>query len=125
MIEAEWYTEVPAGVQKTGSPENGFVLSGIGEGDWVRFANVNFSERYRVFEANLSLTGGAGELEIRADGPEGKVLGLIHVDPAGQGATYQSISCDLKKVKGNRDIVLLFRGDQNAEYKLDWIKFPK
>jgi len=109
----------------TGSPEKGFVLSGIGDGDWVRFAHVNFSERYHVFEANLSLTGGAGELEIRADGPEGKVLGHIHVDPAGQGDTYQSISCDLKKIKGNRDIVLRFRGDNNAELKLDWMRFKK
>ncbi len=124
-IEAEWYYEVPAGVQKAGSPENGFVLSGIGDGDWVRFAHVNFSERYRVFEANLSLTGGAGELEIRADGPEGKILGLIHVDPAGEGDTYQSLSCDLKKVKGDRDIVFSFRGDSNADLKLDWIKFKK
>lgn len=125
VIEAEWYTEVPAGVQKTGSPENGFVLSGIGDGDWVRFGHVNFSERYRVLEANLSLSGGTGELEIRADKLNGKLLGVIPIKPAGKGDVYQSLSCDLKKVKGNSDIVLRFRGDSKAELKLDWIKFSK
>jgi len=101
------------------------VLSGIGDGDWVRFAHVNFSERYRVFEANLSLTGGAGELEIRADKLNGKLLGVIPIKPGGKGDVYQSLSCDLKKVKGNNDIVFSFRGDNNAELRLDWIKFKK
>lgn len=123
LIEAEWYSEVSPGIEKRGSRQEGFVLAGIGAGDWVRFDNVNFGDQDWIVEVRASLSGGEGSIELRADSLNGPLLGTIDLQfPLNKGISL-SDGCNIKGLMGERDIIMLFKGDQIAELKMDWIKF--
>ncbi len=121
LIEAEWYTDISTGIPKTGNREDGFALSGLGDGSWVKFANVNFGARSQKFEARLSLAGGSGYMEVRADHIGGKLLGSIPLK-ASDNSGYQILAEDIEEISGKRNVVLKFHCDPDAAFSLDWIK---
>ena len=122
-IEAEWYYEVPPGIQKVGNGNNGFALSNFKDGSWVRFANVDFDKAYGKFEARVLFHGKTGEIEIWADGINGTQLGKVSLAQSADATLYQLVSCKLGAVKGRKDIFLKFRGDDDSVLKLDWFRF--
>ena len=122
-IQAEWYYEVSSGIRKQGCRKDGFVLTGIKDDGWVKFANVNFAKSSRSFETRVSLTGGRGKIEIRAESLTGPLLGVLSVHPPADSSTYQVVSCELDCAIGKKDILLKFSGDKESTFKLDWIRF--
>lgn len=123
LIEAEWYSEISPGIEKKGNRKDGFVLSGIKDGAWLKFDNVNFGGQDWIFRAGASLGGGEGWLELRSDSLSGPLLGRIDLQSSGDGGEFLSGSSEILKLMEKQDLIILFRGDQNAELKMDWFKF--
>lgn len=121
-IEAEWFYEVSSGITKEGSKETGFKLTNITNDSWVRFAKVNFEQSSKSFEAKLALLDGEGELEIRLNSSKGTLLGKVKLGQV-QVSEFQLINCNMKKVKGEKDIYLVFKSKEKSSLKLDWIRF--
>jgi hypothetical protein len=124
-IEAEWYYEVSPNVQKKGSGEKGFVLSGFKSGDWVRFANTTFDKNYFKIIANVAFAGKKGRLEIRTGKPDGKLLGTVKLPESAAPTTFHEIACDLSGFIGKTDVYLVFKGDKKAVLSLDWFRFQE
>jgi hypothetical protein len=124
-IQAEWYYEISPGIRKKGSRKDGFVLTGIKDGAWLRYANVNFDVRCGTFEAAVSLSGGHGKIEIRAGSPAGALLGIVPLRPAEDVGSIQVISCEMEGGKGRKDIVVKFTGEEASTFELDWFRFQE
>lgn len=119
-IEAEWYYEISANIKKKGTKEKGFILSNIKNNSWVKFANVNFETTKDTFKAALQNVKGKGEIEIYIDGLKGLLIGKIAIN---KKSTSSTISCEIKKIIGAKDLYLKFIGDKQFEVELDSFKF--
>lgn len=121
VIQAEWYSEKSEEVTKKGSREDGFKLSNIKNGSWVKFANMDFGdgEQKQKFVANLSKAIGSSKIEIRVDEPLGEILGEVSIMPGSD----KIFSGKLKDIKGIRDLYLRFYGNDNMLLDLDSFSF--
>lgn len=124
-IQAEWYYEKSETIKKQDSDEGGFELMGIENGSWVKFANMNFSEETNMFLARLSDVGEDGNIEIRLDNLSGPVLGEVVVSNTDSTNNYITVSCELTRVSGKRDLYLIFTGNESKLFNIDWFKFSK
>ena len=124
-IEAEWFYEISGNIQKHGTKKDGFVLSNIKNGDWVRFSNVTFEKKYSKMVLNTMLSGEQGSIEIRTEKPNGKIIGKIKLPTSIAPGKFQEITCNLAEVVGKTDIYIVFKGDKKATMSLDWFKFEE
>ncbi|WP_445737034.1 family 43 glycosylhydrolase [Mariniflexile sp.] len=123
-IEAEWYYGISPHIKKQGNRENGFVLTDIKDGSWIKYANVNFNNNEK-FEASINGVKGKGILEIRAGNLNGPILGTISIKRKKNTdtATQQLISCGINNANGKKDVYFKFIGDKKFEIQLDCFTF--
>jgi hypothetical protein len=124
-IQAEWYYDRSPGVKKTGSRKAGFEISGMTEGSWVMYANTEFHGEEDSFMARVSNVSGEGKIEIRVDSLSGPLVGVAKVQEGHFPQDPGMISCDVKKVSGQRDLYLKFSGDSESSLNLDWFNFSE
>ncbi len=121
-IEAEWYYEVSGGIQKKGDKGKGFVLTNIGNGDWIRFANISFEKEYKKFKAKMKVSEKGGVLEIRSNSLTGNLIGEITINPP-QNSKPAEYSIDIKIFTGEKDIYLVYKGPEETRLQIDWFRF--
>jgi hypothetical protein len=124
-IQAEWYYEVSSGITKQGSRKGGFVLTGIRDGSWVRYANMDFEKPFGSFEAAVSHGGGMGVIEIRSGDRDGRILGTISCPPSQEMKQPETARCRLDGATGRKDLFLTFTGEENCTFELDWFRFQE
>ena len=122
-IEAEWYYEIPDGIKKYGNWENGFVLTGIQDGDWVKFANTRFNKNYGKMTAQLRCIEGKGRIEVRLDSVSGELLGEATIEGGPGPDGFQKIIVKIKPTMGQRDLYVTFSGNQVFSLEMDFIRF--
>ncbi len=123
-IEAEWFYEKSSEeILKTGTKEKGFTLSNIKNGDWIKFANVNFDKSYQKIVVNSLFKGTKGTLEIRTKSVIGKCIGKLKLSTENQSKIFQKIESKINNSIGKTDLYLVFRAKDNSTLNLDWIKF--
>lgn len=122
-IEAEWFYEISEGIQKSGTKEKGFILANFENGDYVKYANVNFNKVYKNMVMRLRFTGEKGKLEIRTGSPNGKRIGEISLNSKNQSKQFQELRFKTKVKRGVEDIYISFKGNGNATFSLDWLRF--
>lgn len=121
-IEAEWFYEKSDGLQKVGTKERGFHLTNIKDGDFVRFSNVEFEQRYGHFSARVTNSKGGGILEVRKGSVDERVIGKIAIKESASSSTF---SCDIKSISGLNDIYIVYKGAPDVGVELDWISFSR
>lgn len=119
-IEAEWYYHISPGAEKQGTRDEGFVVAGIANKSWLKYAKVNFNETECSFSAKLSDIKGEGKIEIRTGSVNGPVIGTVAIDKKSKSANYK-----LQPITGEKDIYLVFSGNSNFNCNLDWISFSE
>ncbi len=122
-IQAEWYYEKSDDIKKQECAEGGFELANIRNGSWIRFANVDFSNEPEKFSARIGNIGGKGKIEIRLDSLSGTSLGEVSVLRTGNHQPYSTVSCEIEKISGKRDVYLLFTGKNKKLFRLNYLKF--
>jgi len=120
-IQAEWYSEKSKEISIRGSRKAGFELDHIEDGSWVKFSNLDFGSQSikRCFSATLSNISGRGSIEIRSGSLYGELLGIAFFRPVKQTKGESTISCNLGKVCGKKDIYLKFNGQNSDLLRLD------
>ncbi|QBG49146.1 carbohydrate-binding protein [Verrucomicrobia bacterium S94] len=98
-------------------------------GSWVTFENVNMGkDTTQVTFSGLSDTMGL-QVEIRLDGPEGKLLGICPVGYTGDTweLKWKTFSAGLKRVSGIQTLCLVFKDlpapEPNAKELIIWAQF--
>lgn len=121
QIEAEWYYEKSLDLIKQ-SNKNGFEVSNITEGSWLRFANMDFDDVFTSFSAKLRGGGRYAKIEIALDNPDGEIVGAVSFTGA---LDYTTVSCKVKDLCGQHDVYLKFTGISENDLALDWFRFSK
>lgn len=124
-IEAEWFYEKSSEeILKTGNKKNGFILSNIKNGDWIKYANVTFDEKYQKIITNLTFEGKKGTLEIRTKSPKGKCIGKLKLNQKNQSKFFQKMEFKINNSIEKTDVYFVFTSNDNrSTLQLDWIKF--
>ena len=97
----------------------------VKDGNYVSYAPVNLKN---ISSITFSVSPEAGgSMEIRADAPDGRLLGEVEVEPADEGArAYEQVTVSVSDPGGPRELYLVFRnadaGKENL-MRLAWLQF--
>jgi hypothetical protein len=111
----------------TGGGQN---LAGIGNGDWVRFAGVDFgtpaATQFLARAASGAGGGVSGLIEVRLDSRTAAPVGSIAVGNTGGWQSWRTIPTNITGVTGVHDVYLTFTSGQPADFvNLNWITFGR
>ena len=127
-IDAEYYSEQSGlASEPCGDADGGFALRGGGTGNWVTFQDVNFGPATggggaTHFEARVAGET-SGKIEIRLDGPRGKLLGTSRLDEPAGPEQWTQIGTDTRRIHGKRDICLVLTSGGSGRLALNWFRF--
>lgn len=96
----------------------------VNNGEYICVRGVNFGKnKARCFEVSaLPLEG--GNLKIRLDAPDGKIVGNVNIPQGNETSKYELYSCEVNAVSGIHDLYLCFEGENNKDlFELDYWKF--
>lgn len=96
----------------------------VNNGEYICVRGVNFGKnKARRFEVSaLPLEG--GNLKIRLDAPDGKIVGNVNIPQGNETSKYEHYSCEVNAVSGIHDLYLSFEGENNKDlFELDYWKF--
>lgn len=96
----------------------------VNYGEYICVRGVNFGKnKARRFEVSaLPLEG--GNLKIRLDAPDGKIVGNVNIPQGNETSKYELYSCEVNAVSGIHDLYLSFEGENNKDlFELDYWKF--
>ena len=96
----------------------------VNNGEYICVRGVNFGKnKARRFEVSaLPLEG--GNLKIRLDAPDGKIVGNVNIPEGNETSKYELYSCEVNAVSGIHDLYLSFEGENNKDlFELDYWKF--
>lgn len=96
----------------------------VNNGEYICVRGVDFGKnkarRFEVFA--LPLEG--GNLKIRLDAPDGKIVGNVNIPQGNETSKYELYSCEVNAVSGVHDLYLSFEGENNKDlFELDYWKF--
>ncbi|MFC4563571.1 ThuA domain-containing protein [Nocardiopsis mangrovi] len=100
----------------------GLHLAGIDDGDHVAYAPMSLSGiddlTFRVASG-----GAGGSIEVRADAPDGELLGTADVEPTGGWQTWDDVTVDVTDPGRTVDLYLVFTGSGADLFTLNFIEF--
>ena len=112
------------GLKTVPNSKNSLSVVDVNSGEYICVRGVDFGKnKARRFEISaLPLEG--GNLKIRLDAPDGKIVGNVNI-PQGNGISkYELYSCEINAVSGVHDLFLSFEGENNKDlFELDYWKF--
>lgn len=96
----------------------------VNNGEYICVRGVNFGKNkaHRFEVSALPLEG--GNLKIRLDVPDGKIVGNVNIPQGNETSKYELYSCEVNAVSGIHDLYLSFEGENNKDlFELDYWKF--
>lgn len=120
-VEAETFA-AQSGIETEPCSAGGMNLCQISNGDWVKIRGVDFARGAKRFVAKVACAGEGGKIEIRLEGPEGKVVGTCEVGKTGGAQEWKNAVCTVSGLAGVKDLCLRFTGGEGDLFNLDsWI----
>ena len=111
------------GVKTEQNDEIGVYVSDIHNGDYIKLQNVCFCNKLpRTFTARVASGLRGGQIEVRIDSLEGKLLCKLEVPATGGWEKWQTLTADFtEQVKGRHDLYLVFTGRKGPKlFNFDW-----
>ena len=112
------------GLKTTPNADKSLSVVDVNNGEYICVRGVNFEKnKARRFEVSaLPLEG--GNLKIRLDAPDGKIVGNVNIPQGNETSKYELYSCEVNAVSGIHDLYLSFEGENNKDlFELDYWKF--
>lgn len=112
-------------VGTTDCSEGGRLLGWINDGEWVSYNNVDFgSGGYKIFNARIASAEQGGEIDIRLNGINGQSIGVCQAPSTGDWQNWVTVSCSINSdVVGTKTVYLLFNGQGEYLYNINWFEF--
>ncbi len=129
QIEAESYNAASSVIREACS-EGGQNVGAIGNGDWLRFDNVDFgSGGVRDFVGRVSSGAGGGVsglVEVRIDSRGNAPIGSFALANTGGWQSWRSVPANVANVSGRHTVFLTFTSGQPANYvNVNWFQFRR
>jgi hypothetical protein len=122
QIEAEsFYTQL--GVQTEACTEGGENVGYIENGDYVLYKRIEFGSGVESFQARIASAASGGNIELRLDSIDGKLIGTCPVTGTDGWHTWVTSTCSVSGVSGTHDLYLKFTGGSGYLYNLNWWQF--
>lgn len=99
-------------------------LTKIKSEDRAVFKYIDFGKGVSAFEAKI-LNSNGGEIELRLDEPDGKLIGKCVIEPKGENIPYQIVNSKIEFTKGKHALWMVFKGKSNLLFDIDWFYFKK
>ncbi len=112
------------GLKTVPNADKSLSVVNVNNGEYICVRGVNFGKnKARRFEVSaLPLEG--GNLKIRLDAPDGKIVGNVNIPQGNETSKYELYSCEVNAVSGIHDLYLSFEGENNKDlFELDYWKF--
>ena len=113
-----------SGLKTAPNADKSLSVVDVNNGEYICVRGVNFGKnKARRFEVSaLPLEG--GNLKIRLDAPDGKIVGNVNIPKGNETSKYELYSCEVNAVSGIHDLYLSFEGENNKDlFELDYWKF--
>ena len=99
--------------------EGGEDLTGIYNGDYAVYGNVNLTG-INSFVARVASANAGGNMEIHLDSPSGTLVGTCAVTNTGGGQTWNTVTCNVSGASGYHDVYLVFTGGGGDLVNVSW-----
>lgn len=112
------------GVKIEGDKLTALYITSIHDGDYIKVRDVNFgSKGASKFKALTSSRYHGGDIELRLDGFEGELIGILKTSYTGEWSNWKQFSTAVSGASGIHDLYLVFKGHTPHElFNLDyWI----
>lgn len=112
------------GLKTVPNSKNSLSVVDVSSGEYICVRGVDFGKnKARRFEVSaLPLEG--GNLKIRLDAPDGKIVGNVNIPQGNEIPKYELYSCEINAVSGVHDLYFSFEGENNKDlFELDYWKF--
>ena len=103
-----------SGIQNAPSVEGGDCIGWIEQGDWVRYESFDFGTVTREVELRVASATVGGRIELRLDGPTGRLLGTAVVPHTGDWQKWTTVVARIKPTRGVHTLALVFRENDEA-----------
>jgi arabinoxylan arabinofuranohydrolase len=94
-------------------------VSDIDNGDYIKIRSVDFGKGATKFEATVASLSSNGNIEVRADGLNGKLLGKLEIKSTKNTQDWKARLCKIKQLTGVHDLYLVFKGVGNNLFNFD------
>ena len=122
-VEAEDFFEVAGGDTRE-CPSGGFEVRGLSDGSHLLYPNVAHVPARGVLALRLSSGGPVrGRIEVRAGGPEGRVLGVGKIPMTGGWDRYADLTIKLNNTDPAVSLAFVFHGPKGELARLDSWRF--
>ena len=111
-----------SGIDLENCSEGGQDVAYIENGDYIGFKDVDFGESADKIDVRVAANSGGSSIEVRIDGPTGKLLGTVDVGSTGGWQDWQTMSASLTKTSGVHDLYLVFKGGDGYLFNVAWWK---
>jgi len=98
------------------------IISCIQNGDNAAYKYIDFKSGADQLKLRVKSLKNGGKVSIRLDQPWGKEIGVINVSGA-EFCDWEVVTIPIKKVEGTHAIWLVFKGDNEKMFELDWFEF--
>jgi glucosylceramidase len=123
QIQASSFSDT-SGLQTETSTDalGGYDVGFAQDGDWARYANVDFGSGVSSVDARVASAGSGGTIELRIDSPTGTLVGAVVVPVTGGWQSWTIVSGSASSVRGVHDLYAVFQGSGDVG-NLNWIQF--
>jgi hypothetical protein len=125
-IEAETFSNKSQGMKIDNCSEGGKHIAYINNGHWIMFKGINIPDGFNCFTARVSCGNyRGGTIELRIGSQTGELIGSCHVKPTGDWTNWETVSCEVKELKGTVNLYLVFTGNGTGMFNLNYFGFEK
>lgn len=121
-VQAENYSSM-SGVQTETCSEGGLDVGFIENGDWIRFAGVNFGTGATGVSVRVASNTTGGTIKFRLDAAGGTQIGAINVTNSGGWQTWKTMTASVSGATGVHDLYLSFSGGTGYLFNLNHFVF--
>ncbi|WP_018930474.1 ThuA domain-containing protein [Gracilibacillus lacisalsi] len=119
-IEAEYYDDKSSGIdtESTSDEGGGQNVGWTGEGEWLKFEDLNLEQMEEVYFRHASNFD--AEIELRLDSPDGETIASVSPEATGDWQAWETIGSELASVSGVHDVYVYW---VSGEVNINWIQF--
>ena len=118
-VQAASYT------RNSGTKKEGSHLGHIGNGHWIMYEGMAFPEGITKCTVRAASGTNGGTIELRLGSESGKLLGSSRVPNTGGWGNWTTFTCEVEGLSGKQDLYLVFTGQGDGLFNLDWFEFNK
>lgn len=115
------------GVTTASDDVRGVYVTSVHHGDYIKLRDVDFgTEAASRFTAAASSRYFGGQIELRVDSLEGKLMGTLRIPYTGEWENWKEFTTQVEGVTGVHDLYLVFKGRKpHALFNLDYWRFER